>query len=97
MNKGVRGILLLAGLLMAAPAVAGTALDAMYQQREAQIERMRSHIEAVAGRYTGRIHAWDVVNEVIDNDGSYRPTRPVRLISVSSIWSTVVMTRAAPS
>ena len=43
-------------------------------RREAQIERLRSHIEAVAGRYAGRIHAWDVVNEVIDNDGSYRPT-----------------------
>lgn len=41
---------------------------------EAQIERMRSHIEAVAGRYAGKVHAWDVVNEVIDNDGSYRPT-----------------------
>jgi len=42
--------------------------------KEAQIERMRSHIETVAGRYAGRIDAWDVVNEVIDNDGSYRPT-----------------------
>ena len=41
---------------------------------EAQIERMRSHIETVAGRYAGRVHAWDVVNEVVDNDGSYRPT-----------------------
>lgn len=41
---------------------------------EAQIERMRRHIETVAGRYKGRVHAWDVVNEVIDNDGSYRPT-----------------------
>jgi endo-1,4-beta-xylanase len=41
---------------------------------DAQIERMRQHIETVAGRYRGRIHAWDVVNEVIDNDGSYRPT-----------------------
>ncbi len=41
---------------------------------EEQIERMRSHIEVIAGRYAGRIHAWDVVNEVIDNDGSYRPT-----------------------
>jgi endo-1,4-beta-xylanase len=39
-----------------------------------QLERMRSHIEAVAGRYAGRVDAWDVVNEVIDNDGSYRPT-----------------------
>jgi endo-1,4-beta-xylanase len=41
---------------------------------EEQIERMRSHIETIAGRYKGRVQAWDVVNEVIDNDGSYRPT-----------------------
>ena len=46
----------------------------------AQIERMRSHIEAVAGRYRGRVHAWDVVNEVIDNDGSYRPTSWVNAV-----------------
>lgn len=45
---------------------------------EAQIERMRSHIEVVAGRYAGKVHAWDVVNEVIDNDGSYRPTTWVK-------------------
>ncbi len=42
--------------------------------KEEQIERLRSHIQAIAGRYAGRVHAWDVVNEVIDNDGSYRPT-----------------------
>lgn len=48
--------------------------------REAQIERLRQHIETVAGRYAGRIHAWDVVNEVIDNDGSYRPTTWVKAI-----------------
>lgn len=41
---------------------------------EAQAERMRKHIEVVAGRYAGRVHAWDVVNEVIADDGSYRPT-----------------------
>ncbi|TDH26768.1 endo-1,4-beta-xylanase [Segetibacter sp. 3557_3] len=40
--------------------------------KEEQIERLRSHIEAVAGRYAGRIHGWDVVNEVFENDGSYR-------------------------
>lgn len=45
---------------------------------EAQKERLRSHIETVAGRYAGKVHAWDVVNEVIDNDGSYRPTTWVR-------------------
>jgi endo-1,4-beta-xylanase len=40
--------------------------------KEEQIERLRTHIQAVAGRYAGRINGWDVVNEVIDNDGSYR-------------------------
>ena len=46
--------------------------------REAQIERMRKHIETLAGRYAGKVHAWDVVNEVIDEDGSYRPTTWVK-------------------
>ena len=45
-----------------------------------QLERLRSHIEAVAGRYKGRIKAWDVVNEVIDNDGSYRQTAWVNAV-----------------
>jgi endo-1,4-beta-xylanase len=45
---------------------------------EAQIERMRSYIETVAGRYAGKVDAWDVVNEVIDNDGTYRPTTWVK-------------------
>lgn len=48
--------------------------------REAQIERLRTHIKTVAGRYAGRVQAWDVVNEVIDNDGSYRPTTWVNSI-----------------
>jgi endo-1,4-beta-xylanase len=42
--------------------------------KEEQIERLRNHIQVVAGRYAGRVHAWDVVNEVIDEDGSYRRT-----------------------
>ncbi len=33
---------------------------------------LHDHIQAEAGRYAGRIASWDVVNEVIDNDGSYR-------------------------
>lgn len=46
--------------------------------KEEQIERLRQHIKTVAGRYARRVHAWDVVNEVIDEDGSYRPTTWVK-------------------
>lgn len=45
-----------------------------------QKERLRNHIKVVAGRYAGKVHAWDVVNEVIDNDGTYRPTTWVNSI-----------------
>ena len=48
--------------------------DGKPNSKEEQIERLRNHIKTVAGRYAGRVKAWDVVNEVIDNDGSYRPT-----------------------
>ena len=39
-----------------------------------QLEQMRKHKELVAGRYKNKVDAWDVVNEVIADDGSYRPT-----------------------
>lgn len=35
-------------------------------------ERMRTYIHDVVGRYKGRVKGWDVVNEVINDDGSYR-------------------------
>ena len=40
--------------------------------RETLLARMRDHIRTVVGRYRGRIHGWDVVNEAIDEDGSLR-------------------------
>lgn len=39
-----------------------------------------NHIETVAGRYAGKVHARDVVNEVIGDDGSYRQTSWVNAI-----------------
>jgi endo-1,4-beta-xylanase len=60
-----------------------------------QIERLRSHIEAVAGHYAGRIHAWDVVNEVIGDDGAYRPTTWVRGVGDGDTLVTLAFKYAA--
>jgi endo-1,4-beta-xylanase len=40
--------------------------------RDALLERMREHIFTVMGRYKGRIHEWDVVNEAITAEGTFR-------------------------
>ena len=45
-----------------------------YVSAEALKERMKDHIYTIVGRYKGRIHGWDVVNEAIEDDGSYRHT-----------------------
>lgn len=37
--------------------------------KEVLFERLRSHIQTVVGRYKGDIYAWDVVNEVIADEG----------------------------
>ncbi len=42
------------------------------KSREELIETMRSYIEVVAGRYNGKVEAWDVVNEIIGEKGEYR-------------------------
>ncbi len=40
--------------------------------REALLDRMKEHIFTVMGRYKGLVHGWDVVNEAIKPDGSFR-------------------------
>jgi len=43
--------------------------------REALLERMKDHIFTVMGRYKGRVHGWDVVNEAVLEDGQYRKSK----------------------
>lgn len=48
--------------------------------REALLERMKNHIETVVGRYQGRVHGWDVVNEALNEDGTLRESPWLRII-----------------
>lgn len=48
--------------------------------RDVMIERMRTHISTVVGRYKGRIKGWDVVNETIMEDGTFRDSKLVQII-----------------
>jgi alpha-L-rhamnosidase len=48
--------------------------------REALLARMRDHIRTVVGRYKGRIHGWDVVNEALNEDGTMRQSPWYRII-----------------
>jgi len=36
------------------------------------LNRLQHHIETIVGRYKGRIHGWDVVNEALNEDGTWR-------------------------
>ncbi|KXT11846.1 hypothetical protein AC579_4275 [Pseudocercospora musae] len=38
------------------------------------ISIMKSHIDTVAGRYKGKCRRWDVVNEALNENGTYRDT-----------------------
>ena len=40
--------------------------------RETLARRIKNHISTVVGRYKGRVYGWDVVNEAVEDDGSFR-------------------------
>jgi endo-1,4-beta-xylanase len=45
--------------------------------KDVLLNRLKAHIQAVIGRYKGKIYAWDVVNEVISDDADkvYRDSK----------------------
>lgn len=48
--------------------------------RDELIRRMKDHITTVVSRYKGRVHGWDVVNEAIVEDGSFRKSKFYEII-----------------
>ncbi len=47
--------------------------------------RMKDHIYAIVGRYKGRIKGWDVVNEALEEDGSFRKSKFLEIAGESFI------------
>ena len=41
-------------------------------EKEALEEHLKNHVQIIVGRYKGKIHGWDVVNEALNEDGSMR-------------------------
>ena len=37
-------------------------------------EFIKNHIQTIVGRYKGKVNSWDVVNEALNEDGTYRET-----------------------
>jgi endo-1,4-beta-xylanase len=56
------------------PAWVKAGVDGKPLDRETALARLKAHVDAVAGRYKGRIGGWDVVNEALEEDGSLRRT-----------------------
>jgi endo-1,4-beta-xylanase len=56
---------------------------------------MKDHIFTVMGRYRGRIHGWDVVNEAIMEDGSFRKSKWLEIIGEDYILKAFEFARQA--
>ena len=48
--------------------------------RDELLARMKDHIFTVAGRYKGKVHGWDVVNEALLDNGNLRNSPWLRII-----------------
>ena len=54
--------------------------DGNRTDRETLLQRMRDHIFTVVGRYKGRVHGWDVINEAVDDSGQMRNSQWLQII-----------------
>jgi endo-1,4-beta-xylanase len=77
------------------PAWVFAGVDGQPLDRATALARMKSHIEAVVGRYRGKIGGWDVVNEALEEDGSLRPTPWLKAIGEDYVARAFELAHAA--
>jgi endo-1,4-beta-xylanase len=63
--------------------------------RGALLGRMEEHINTMVGRYKGRVHTWDVVNEAIDEGNGWRKSQWQRIIGDDYMEQAFRMARKA--
>ena len=63
--------------------------------REMLLGRLRDHIATVVGRYQGRVDAWEVANEVLNDDGTMRDTLWLELIGADYLDQAFAFAREA--
>jgi endo-1,4-beta-xylanase len=49
--------------------------DGKPASKELLLTRFKNHTNALVGRYKGKIHGWDVVNEALNEDGTLRQSK----------------------
>lgn len=53
--------------------------------RDTLLNRMHNHIHTVVGRYKGRVHCWDVINEAVGDDGTIRKNSWYEIIGIDYV------------
>ncbi|MCU4674041.1 endo-1,4-beta-xylanase [Catenovulum sp. 2E275] len=63
--------------------------------RELLLSRLKNHIDTIVGRYKGRIQAWDVVNEALNEDGTMRQSKWYQILGEDYIAKAFEFAHAA--
>lgn len=65
--------------------------------RDTLLARLKNHIFTVMGRYKGKVHGWDVVNEALEDNGQYRQSKWKQIIGDDYIQLAFEYAREADS
>ncbi len=61
--------------------------DGSYISKEALQKKMEEHIRTLAGRYKGKLAAWDVVNEAVGDDNKMRDSHWYKIMGDDFIYN----------